>query len=871
MLNRTDLQFHRIETVINQMNLLLVASIAFVFVMLVCEAYGCTTDTEPTGSAQFSLASLPPMGAVLPQFVVLAGSTVTSSGPSILDGDVGVWAGSAIVGFPPATLTGDLYCSVPAQCPLGNGPAMTAQGELTVAYNDAAGQPCGTVLTGVDLGGMTLQPGVYCFSTSAQITGNLTLDGMGDPNSIFVFQIGSTLTTAPTSSVIMIASGNADRVFWQVGSSATLGTGTQFSGNILAMASITMTTGTSLDGRALARTGAVTIDTVNGAIPVIIPPVIDAGMDLGPADLGTADAGADLGMDFGEIDAGEVDIGLVDSGLDSGEDLGVDAGMPDLGEDSGSDLGQDLGTISPADLGLDTGLDSSPPGGLSGGALGGCSVSSGHSNMGTLFVALLGLAGLAFAGRRKRLATIALIAAGTLLAFTATSTASAQDSVQLNQFRPAPVATDGFAISRPTDLGHSQAPSGILTLEYANDPLVFEGTSGRSSTEQEAIVANQLVLHANVAIGFANRLVLFAGASGNLMMNGEGRVGSVPADGAGINDVELGARVRLVGTPTYGKSTYAALGFQTSMTLPVARWISPSSHLSGDADPTVSPELLAEFGGRRLRITTNVGARFRTTQIVDTLTIGHELTFGLGIGVPLVGKSLELNAEVFGSTALLHPLEYTTTPVEALAGLRFHAENGWSLSAAAGPGLARGYGSPDFRTLVSVSWSEPEAIVAPATPIVYETPIIIEEAPPVEPEVVVTVAPAPAPVIVPAEIVINQRVEFDTDDDGIRSGEESTLEEIRLILVSNPQLTLVSVDGHADERASDSYNMALSQRRAETVCGWLMAHGISIDRLEAHGYGEREPLVSGVSPEAQQKNRNVQFFVLVPVASHPAR
>jgi hypothetical protein len=202
-----------------------------------------------------------PIGAAGCGFGILAGSTVTNTStvpaPTNVSGDVGVWAGSAIVGFPPGMLTGMLHA--------GDAVAMTAQGQLTTAYNNAAGKPVGTHLP-PDIGGQTLAPGVY--TTVAQptlgITGNLTLDGGGDPNAVFIFQISSTLTTA-AGQVILINGAQPKNVYWAVGSSATLGTGTTMAGNIMAQASITLNAGVTLNGRALARIGAVTLisDTVN--------------------------------------------------------------------------------------------------------------------------------------------------------------------------------------------------------------------------------------------------------------------------------------------------------------------------------------------------------------------------------------------------------------------------------------------------------------------------------------------------------------------------------------------------------------------------------------------------------------------------------
>jgi hypothetical protein len=187
-------------------------------------------------------------------FAVLAGSTVTNTGSSVITGNLGVWPGTAVTGFPPGIVKGGTIHATDAV-------AHTAQTDLTTAYNVAMGlTPTGT-LTGQNLGGMTLTPGVYFFASSAQLTGTLTLNTLGNPNAQFVFQIGSTLTTASNSAVIFTNGLTDKNVFWQVGSSATLGTTTKFAGNILALTSITLNTGASIScGSALARNGAVTLD-----------------------------------------------------------------------------------------------------------------------------------------------------------------------------------------------------------------------------------------------------------------------------------------------------------------------------------------------------------------------------------------------------------------------------------------------------------------------------------------------------------------------------------------------------------------------------------------------------------------------------------
>lgn len=206
-------------------------------------------------------ATAPPLGGAQ-SFAVLGASTVTNTGATTITGDLGVSPGTSITGFPPGVVIGGTIHA-------GDAVAAQAHSDAVIAYNALAGEVCNVDLTGVDLGGLTLTPGVYCFSSSAQLTGTLTLDAQGSSDAVFIFKIGSTLTTASNSSVLVINGGqtcNGSNVFWQVGSSATLGTGTQFAGNILALISITLTTSANVSGSALALTGAVTMDTNNVSV-----------------------------------------------------------------------------------------------------------------------------------------------------------------------------------------------------------------------------------------------------------------------------------------------------------------------------------------------------------------------------------------------------------------------------------------------------------------------------------------------------------------------------------------------------------------------------------------------------------------------------
>jgi type VI secretion system secreted protein VgrG len=209
-------------------------------------------------------------------FAVLGASTVTNTGATTLNGNLGVYPGSAITGLGTITLNGTVH--------FADAVAGQAQADALSAYNTIAGLQPVTVLTG-DLGGRTLTAGVYAFTSSAQLTGALTLAGPGQ----FAFLIGSTLTTASSSSVDLIGGANGGNVFWDVGSSATLGTGTAFAGTILATASVTLNTGATIfDGRAIALNGAVTLD--GNTVTAVPEPSTWAMMLLGFAGVGFAGA-----------------------------------------------------------------------------------------------------------------------------------------------------------------------------------------------------------------------------------------------------------------------------------------------------------------------------------------------------------------------------------------------------------------------------------------------------------------------------------------------------------------------------------------------------------------------------------------------------
>lgn len=210
--------------------------------------------TGPEGAGMVSCEGCVDLGTAQ-TYGILAGSMITNTGPTVINGDLGLSPGSSVTGFPPGVVNGTQH--------IADAEAAQAQTDLVTAYDFAAGQtnPAPIIVAG-NIGGQTLTPGIYKSTSSLAISsGDLTLAAQGDPDACWIFQIATTLDTASGRKIILTGGAQAKNVFWQVGSSATLGTNSLFKGTIMALTSITATTGAVVDGRLLARNGATTLDT----------------------------------------------------------------------------------------------------------------------------------------------------------------------------------------------------------------------------------------------------------------------------------------------------------------------------------------------------------------------------------------------------------------------------------------------------------------------------------------------------------------------------------------------------------------------------------------------------------------------------------
>lgn len=549
----------------------------------------------------------------------------------------------------------------------------------------------------------------------------------------------------------------------------------------------------------------------------------------------------------------------------------------------------------------------------------------------------------------SRFGALALVTTVSAVAGVVAPVPAHADGIDLDRYAASETVYDGFALSRPDDLGDGRFGV-VLHLDYANDPLVLELRRGSSDSESAAVVSDELVAHLNLAVGLWSRLILFGGADAILVMEGDDFVDPAAgpsgapastADGTGLGDAWLGARVRLVGE----REDIAALALQLTVTLPLGGAVASGQHYSGEESVTALPALLFELRPGPLRLTLNLGSRIRKdASLGGTSALTDELVYGLGATLPLARDAVDLHLEAYGTTSLADFGKREATPIEGLGGFKFWLAKHLALGIAGGTGLVRGVGAPDFRLVGTFGWATPQEEPAPppterprpAQP--KPTPTdrdgdglldVDDKCPddaedkddfedqdgcpdpdndadgvldaddkcPSDPEDKdefadedgcpdpdndhdhvldaddqCPIVPGPkeehgCPGRVRVEkgmIVILERVEFAVNKDIILEQSGPLLGEVRDTIAANPQIKLIRVEGHTDDRGKDAYNMNLSSRRARSVALWLRDHGVDENRLEAYGCGETNPIESNDDEAGRQANRRVEFHIIDP-------
>lgn len=326
--------------------------------------------------------------------------------------------------------------------------------------------------------------------------------------------------------------------------------------------------------------------------------------------------------------------------------------------------------------------------------------------------------------RNRSLATKALGASvGVFLASTLSmgpaSAQSTDDGVTLDPFRAAELGTDGFAVARPITL-LPRTYSARLTLDYGRNSLVFDAPG---TANDYTVVRNHLVGTIGVAFAASSRVTVGVGLPVNLWMTGD----APPVAGIGLaerdkfvlaGDPYVSGRVRILGE----QGDTFVLGAQLRLTLPIADAGSAGQRYSGDQSPTVTPAVLGELTFDRLRLNGMLGGRFRGVERQRDLTVGQELVYALGVTYGVIEDTFDITGEAYGSTDLRAFGASSGSPLEVLAGVRWHANSDWNLGGAIGTRLTQGYGASDMRAVLSVGYAPTVvAVVAPPEPAVVDT------------------------------------------------------------------------------------------------------------------------------------------------------
>jgi outer membrane protein OmpA-like peptidoglycan-associated protein len=511
-------------------------------------------------------------------------------------------------------------------------------------------------------------------------------------------------------------------------------------------------------------------------------------------------------------------------------------------------------------------------------------------------------------------------------------TPAAAQSFRLDRFRSAERPDDGFGVRRLSAFGHMRLGA-LVSGDYAHEPLVIE-RAGAGGSQAASVVDHQLTLKVDLSLGLWDRVIAFAGMDVLSLVRGpKSPIVPVPAaDGAGVGDLALGARVRILGEA----SDFFGLGAQVALILPT----SGSSSYSGEDTVAVRPELIAELRPKHARVSFNLGTLVRKAQQVLDAQVASELSYGVAVGVPVV-KRVELLGELAGAFTYKDFASRNSTDVSWLLGGKFVSEQGLYVGVSGGTGLTHGVGSPDGRVVAQLGYlSKVPAKPVPALPPPIDRdqdglldrddgcPEVAEDVDGFEdtdgcPELdndrdgvldasdacpdqaedrdglddedgcpeddvdgdgVLDAVDACPIVKGPAsergcpariqfteegELIILDQIMFDTNQAVILPESFPILEAVRTTIDKRSDGANLRIEGHTDGVGQDAKNLALSRQRAAAVRAWLVERGTPTTRLLPYGCGEKHPVASDATPEGRAQNRRVVFQLLEPGKTTP--
>ncbi len=456
---------------------------------------------------------------------------------------------------------------------------------------------------------------------------------------------------------------------------------------------------------------------------------------------------------------------------------------------------------------------------------------------------------------------------------------------------PAPAGDRAFLVERAGVHGH-MALSARLLADYADSPLVLRN----AAQEIDRVVTRQTWAHALVSLSVAHRFLFSAGAPVLLAESGDpapatGGTAPRPSGAPALGDATLGARAKILGTPSDAETTLE-LAVAASTWLPTA-----TEGYTGDGAVRARGAVIVEATTPRLYVALDVGGRTRPSERLAGILptrVGSSLITGVIAGFyadrrRLMSIGIEVLADMtVGRRASL--LDPRGTVVQTLATAHYRVAGGpFEIGAAVGPGLGQGAGSAAFRALALVGWAPETKAAAPDRDddgVPDRTDACIDSRGVASPEPLLNGCPesatdrddgiADAPAAVPRpparvapsaqlaeqQIMIGQQVQFETESPVLRAESETVLGEVARILAEHPELELIEVQGHTDNQGTLEHNRELAQARAASVVEWLVAHGVSRQRLQPKGYGAERPIADNADESGRQKNRRVELHIL---------